>query len=223
MRLRALRMRLRDESGVAMVVAVMITGLMLAAGLALLSQTDYQTQQTGTERLRESSLTLAEGALNAQANLLSAAWPETSDKAFAPCTQESTSVKCPDAQALLRGFNNDDFDDSTRVAWNLSVRDNQLGGFYDDAATASQPTWDASGPDGTGPDGIMWLRAQANVKGQRRTIVSLVRATPIGMTFPRGVITAGHFHTTNNGNKVLVDTTGGPGVLGRCSTGASGP
>ncbi len=218
-----LRARLRDETGVAIVVAVMVTGLMLGAGLALLSLTDYQTTQTGRDRVRESSLSLAEGALNAQANLLSAAWPETSDKAFTPCTQTSNSVKCPNANVLLRGFGNDDFDDSTRVTWNLSVRDNGLGAFYDDAATASQPAWDAGGPNGSGPDGIMWLRAQASVKGERRTIVSLVRATPIGMTFPRGVITAGHMHTTNTGNKVLIDTTGGPGVLGRCSTGAAGP
>ncbi|MDQ3934777.1 MAG: hypothetical protein M3340_09135 [Actinomycetota bacterium] len=218
-----MRARLRQESGVAMVVAVMITGLMLGAGVALLSLTDYQTSQTGKERVRESALTLAEGALNAQANLLSAAWPETSDQAFAPCTQTSSSVECPNVDTLLRGFGNDDFDDSTAVSWHLSVRDNQLGAFYEDSATASQPAWDANGPEGSGPDGIMWLRAQATVKGERRTIVSLVRATPIGMTFPRGVITAGHFHTTNNGNKVLVETTGGPGVLGRCTTGPAGP
>jgi hypothetical protein len=43
------------------------------------------------------------------------------------------------------------------------------------------------------------------------------------VAFPRGVITAGHFHTSNNGNKLLVDTGGGPGILARCTVGADGP
>ena len=218
-----MRPRLADESGLAIVVALMISALLLAAGLALLALTENQTKMTGQERVRESALSLAEGAMNAQANLLSAAWPETADKAFAPCTQGSASVKCPDPATLLRGFPGRDFAGGGRVAWHLSVRDNALGGFYDDKATAAQPAWDASGPGGGPPDGIMWLRAQANVKGERRTLVSLIRATPIGKAFPRGVLTAGHFHTTNNGNKQIVDTGNGPGILARCSTGPSGP
>ena len=207
----------------ALVLAVILSGLMLSTGLALLAFTDNQTKMTGKERLRESTLQLAEGALNAQANLLSAGWPETSDKAFAPCTQTSTSVKCPDTGHLLRGFSSKDFGNSAPISWNLSVRDNGLGAFYDDAATATQPSWDASGPNGGAPDGIMWLRAQATIRNETRTVVSLIRATPIGRTFPRGVLTAGHFHTLNNGNKQLLDTGGGPGILARCSVGAQGP
>ena len=217
------RRKLADESGMALVVAVMISGLMLMAGLAILSFTDTQTRMTGQERLRESTLNLAEGAMNAQANLLTAAWPETPDKAFVPCTQASTSVKCPDATNLLAGFKSKDFGNGAPVSWNLSVRDNALGGFYDDAATAAQPAWDQSGPAGTGPDGIMWLRAQAQIRGEKRTVVSLIRATPVAHAFPRGVITAGHFRTTNNGNKVIIDASGGPGILARCNPGTGGP
>jgi hypothetical protein len=215
-------MRLREESGVALVMAVVVMGLMLMAGLAILVFADNQTRQTGRERLRDNSLTLAEGVLNAQANLLSSGWPETSDKAFAPCTQTSTDVRCPDAGSLLRGFANKDFANASTITWNLSVRDNGLGSFYDDTATASQPAWDQSGPTGT-PDGVMWLRARATIRGESRTIVSLIRATPVGHAFPRGVITAGHFATTNNGNKVIVETGGGPGILARCTVGAAGP
>ena len=218
-----MRARLAGESGMALVLAVILSGLMLSTGLALLAFTDNQTKMTGKERLRESTLQLAEGALNAQAGLLSAGWPETSDKAFAPCTQTSTSVKCPDSGHLLRGFSNKDFGNSAPISWNLSVRDNGLGAFYDDAATAAQPSWDASGPNGGAPDGIMWLRAQATIRNETRTVVSLIRATPIGRTFPRGVLTAGHFHTLNNGNKQLLDTGSGPGILARCTVGAAGP
>jgi hypothetical protein len=219
----AVRARLADESGMALVLAVFLTMLMLATGLATLAFTDNQTRMTGKERLRESTLNLAEGALNAQANLLSAGWPETSDKAFVPCTNTSNSVKCPDPGHLLRGFTSKDFGNSAPIAWHLSVRDNGLGAFYDDAATTAQPAWDQSGPAGGGPDGIMWLRAQATIRNEARTVVSLIRATPVGHAFPRGVITAGHFHTTNNGNKVIVDAGGGPGVLARCSPGPGGP
>jgi type II secretory pathway pseudopilin PulG len=214
---------LRDESGIALVVALMISLLLLAAGLGLLAFTDGQAKATGTERVRESVITLSEGALNAQANLLSAAWPDTPDKAFAPCTDASTSVTCPNPGNLIRGFTSREFTNGGSVTWHISVRDNALGSYYDDSATASQPAWDASGPSGGGPDGIMWLRAQASIRGSSRTLVSLVQATPITQAFPRGVVTAGHFHTTNNGNKILVDTSGGPGLLARCSPGAGGP
>jgi hypothetical protein len=217
-----MRARFDDESGVALVVAIFISILLLSLGLALLAFTDRQTRLTGEERLRESTLNLAEAAMNAQANLLTSAWPETSDKAFVPCTQASSNVTCPNPTRLLSGFTNKDYSNGATVTWNLSVRDNGLGAFYDDVATASQPAWDASGPNGSPPDGIMWLRAQATVRGKTKTIVTLVRATPISRVFPRGIVTAGHFHTGNNGNKQLVDTGTGPGLMARCSVGASG-
>jgi hypothetical protein len=216
-----MRSRISDESGVALVVAIFISILLLALGLALLAFTDRQTRLTGDERVRESALNLAEGAMNAQANLLTSAWPETADKAFVPCTQASSSVACPDPSRLLSGFTNTDY--ASGATWSLSVRDNALGAFYDDAATASQPAWDASGPNGSGPDGLMWLRAQATVRGKTKTLVTLVRATPISRVFPRGIVTAGHFHTGNNGNKQLVDAGSGPGLMARCSVGPSGP
>lgn len=212
--------RLRSESGAALVVAILISALMLGMGMAILAFADGQVGRTGQERLSENALTLAEGALNAQANLLSASWPETADLAFAPCTQSSTSVKCPNPSKLLQGYSGADFGNG--ASWSITIRDNGTGAYYQDAATASQPAYDASGPAGV-PDDTVWLRVEATLKGKRRTLVSLVRATPIGHTFPRGVITAGHFHTTNNGNKTIVDTGSGPGVLARCNPGAGGP
>ena len=214
--------RLRNESGFALVAAVFISGLMLMAGLAVVALADNQTKQTGQERLRENTLTLAEAVLNAQANLLSSGWPETPDKAFAACTETSTNVRCPDATRLLAGFTNKDFGNGAPITWHLSVRDNGLGSFYDDTATQTQPAWDQSGPTGV-PDGVMWLRARATVRGENRTIVSLIRATPVGHAFPRGVLTGGHFHTLNNGNKQLLDTGSGPGIMVRCQVGPSGP
>jgi hypothetical protein len=214
--------RLRSESGVALVVAIMVTMLMLLSGMALLSYVDQQAGQSGRERVRESALTLAEAVLNAETSILPARWPGTASTAFATCTQASTALNCPNKNDLLGGFTgNKDFAGSS-AGWTLSVRDNGLGSYYDDTATQTQPAYDASGPGGV-PDNLLWVRAQATVRGRTKTIIALVRASTVGQNFPRSVITAGHFKTTNNGRKVIVDTGSGPGVVVRCSTGAGGP
>jgi hypothetical protein len=215
--------RLRDESGIALVVALMMAVLMLGIGLALLSYVDQQSSQSGKERVMESSLSLAEGLLNAETNILPAHWPGSAASAFSPCTQSSTSTSCPDPGSLLRGFTNTDFGTGgAAAAWSLSIRDNGLGSYYDEQDTATQPSYDKSGPNGV-PDSLVWLRAQASVRGQARTVVALVRASVVGQNFPRGVVTAGHFSTSNNGNKVIVDAGTGPGVVVRCDAGAGGP
>jgi hypothetical protein len=214
---------LGDERGVALVVAIMVTFLMLAVGMALLTFVDQQTLQGGRERVKESSLTLAEAVLNAETNIMPARWPGSSASAFAPCTKDSATANCPDPGSLLRGFTNKDFGSGGAAAsWSLTVRDNGLGSYYDDAETQGQPAYDASGPTGV-PDSLVWLRSQATVGGQTRTIVALVRASTVGQNFPRSVITGGHFKTTNNGNKVIVDTGSGPGVVVRCTAGSGGP
>jgi hypothetical protein len=212
--------RVRSESGIALPVALMVAGLMLGLGLAISAYADRQTLATGTERVQENAVTLSEGALNAQANLLASNWPNSSGSAFGTCTQASSSTACPDPGNLLRGFTNSDF---TVSSWAISVRDNGLGSFYDDTATAAQPSYDASGPGGGGPDNMVWLRAQATVRGKTRVIVALVRAFPVGQNFPRGVVTAGKFATSNNGKKAMVDPGTGPGVNVRCTPGVGAP
>jgi Tfp pilus assembly protein PilX len=217
-----MRARAKDERGLALVVAIMMAALMLGIGLALLSFVDQQSTQSGGERVKESALTLAEGVLNAETNILPAHWPGSSASAFATCTQTSTATSCPNPTSLLNGFTNHDFGSGgSASAWSLTIRDNGLGSYYDDQDTQAQPAYDASGPSGV-PDSLVWARAQATVHGQTRTVVALVRASVVGQNFPRGVVTGGHFSTTNNGNKVIVDTGSGPGVVVRCSAG-SGP
>jgi hypothetical protein len=218
-RLAQLRRALPSERGIAIPVALMISALMLAIGLSIVALADQQNLEGGKERVQENSLTLSEGALNAQANLLASNWPNSAGTAFVTCTQASTSTTCAEAGNLLRGFTNNDF---TGATWAISVRDNALGNFYDDTATASQPAYDASGPSGA-PDNMVWLRARATVRGRQRTIVALLRAFPVGQNFPRGVVTAGSFSTSNNGKKAMVDPGSGPGVLVRCTPGVGAP
>jgi hypothetical protein len=211
--------KLRYEAGIAVPIALMMCALMLAMGLAIVAFADQQNTQQGVERVGENSLTLSEGTLNAQANLIASNWPGSSATAFTACTQASTSTACLDAGNLLRGFANHDF---TGAMWALSVRDNGLGNYYDDTATASQPAYDASGPSGT-PDNMVWIRARATLRNRTRTVVALLRAFPVGQNFPRGVVTAGSFSTSNNGKKAMVDPGSGPGVNVRCTPGASAP
>ncbi|MEA2274660.1 MAG: hypothetical protein QOI98_3368, partial [Solirubrobacteraceae bacterium] len=189
--------RLRSEAGIAVPIALMMCMLMLAIGLAILALADQQNTQQGAERVGENSLTLSEGTLNAQANLIASNWPGTAGTTFTTCTQASTSTACLDSGNLLRGFTNHDF---TGATWSISVRDNGLGSYYDDTATASQPAYDASGPSGT-PDNMVWIRARATLRSKTRTVVALLRAFPVGQNFPRGVVTAGNFSTSNNGKK----------------------
>jgi hypothetical protein len=213
---------LREESGMILVLAVILTIMMLSLSLALLATTDKQTSLSGKERVQESTLTLTEGALNAQANLLGSNWPTGAANAYPACTNASTgNAKCPNPAALLGGFSRKDFGvNGAASSWSISVRDNALGNYYDDAATATQPAYDASGPSAV-PDGMVWLRVQAVVRGNKRTVVALIKAFSLGRTFPRGVITAGKFETTNSGKKTIVDTGNGAGINVRCSGAAS--
>jgi hypothetical protein len=200
----------------------MLSVLMLGVGLALLSVTDAETSLSAKERVQESALTLSEGVLNAQANLLGSNWPTGSSSAYPTCTKTTVSAKCANAAALLNGYASKDFGSAGAASsWSVSIRDNALGNYYNDAATAAQPAYDANGPTGA-PDGMVWLRVQATVRGRNRTIVALVRAYSLGRTFPRGVITAGKFKTNNSGKKVIVDTGNGAGINVRC-TGAASP
>ena len=209
---------LREESGMILVLAVILTVMMLTLSLALLAMTDKQTSLSGKERVQESTLTLSEGVLNAQANLLGSNWPTGSANAYPVCTNASAgNPKCPNPAALLGGFSNREFGVSGAASsWSITVRDNGLGNFFDDQATATQPAYDASGPSGV-PDGMIWIRVQATVRGNNRTIVALVRAFSLGRTFPRGVVTAGKFRTSNNGKKTIVETGNGAGINVRCS------
>ena len=69
--------RARDEAGNALVVALVVMGLLLSLGLALLKQVDSEQAEGGSQRARESSFQVAEGALNAQVFQLSTRWPDS--------------------------------------------------------------------------------------------------------------------------------------------------
>jgi hypothetical protein len=97
----------------------------------------------------------------------------------------------------------------------VNVRDNvgSAATYYDRAALDSTSCAGPTGPMtpctwDSNADGAMWVRAQATVRGQTRTVVALVKLDLVLEQFPQNTITAGRFKTTNSGNKVIVDTKG---------------
>ncbi|MDQ3611698.1 MAG: hypothetical protein M4D85_08885, partial [Actinomycetota bacterium] len=171
-----MRHRITAEHGSALVTALLLMMIMLTVGLAGLAQVDTQQEQSGVERVRETTFNLGEGVLNAQIFALSQRWPGPGAGAgttvaapfvFGPCTQDSvplTSPNCPNAATIRGLFSSPDTAGPT--AWRTEVRDNGTSvpttcvsttsspsTFYSDAATSGQPPFDCNG------DGKLWARA----------------------------------------------------------------
>ena len=202
MTLSGLRTRARDARGNVLIVALLVMTVLLALGIALLTQIDGQQREGARERARESSFAVAEGALNAQIFQLSARWPDKSSPAYpTSCTQgSSATADCPSA-ALGTSFQNVDQLKST--AWTTQVRDDSASqpNFWSDSLL-SGPSYDANG------DNYVWVRSTALVNGRRRTLVALVKAEQNTLNFPHHTLTAGYFQTINSGNKVIIDNDG---------------
>lgn len=206
---------LREERG-SVVVATMTLVLMLVLALATYSVVQSQTQLSSTHRVRESSFNMAEGVLNAQAFIIGRLGPggtQAGRQYPAECPSTEKPEYCPDPAAIAASFDGQLQADYAggQTAWTTSVRDNGSGSFYDPAVVESQPAGDANG------DKQVWVRAHATVRGQERTLVALVEVEERHVDFPRYALTAGHFSTTNNGNKVIVDSSSSLGIAVRCS------
>jgi hypothetical protein len=195
--------RLRSETGSVLVTSMILLGAMSSMAFGTYVLVDAEQRGSARDRTHESSFNLAEAALSGQVFILSRNWPGVSGQAYPTwCSQATGGERCPDNQMLTKWYSGADF--GAGVAWTTSIRDNggAAADFYSDAVTAGQPPWDANA------DKKMWVRAQALVRGKRRTMVGLVRAEQVTEQLPRNAITAGKFGTTNNGNKTIVDTAG---------------
>ncbi|MDQ1700850.1 MAG: hypothetical protein QOF57_102 [Frankiaceae bacterium] len=213
-----IRRRCSDERGWALITALILMTIMMGVGLTTYSYVDQQTNQSRVGRTRETAFNLAEAALNAQLFALSREWAGKGQVAspYAPCTQASVSTRCPNAANLYSLFPGPDT--MTGATWRTEVRDNGTSttqNFYSDAFTSTQPGYDAN------KDGKLWVRAEAQAKGKKRTLVALVKADIQPIDIPHASVIANRLDNTNNGNKVLVNTTGG-GVVGvRCDPDAN--
>lgn len=210
----------RNEDGWVMVTAVIVMSLMMSFGLAAFSTVDTQTNVSKKQRNDESSFNLTEGALQQQGYVLGFNWPANAAQAFVTCSYgagaDNTPVsKCPQP-ANLTGGNFNQVDYAAQAAWKTQVNDNGAPGagseFYEDRTAA---TWDANG------DGKLWVKSSSTVRGKSRTIVALLKREKLSEALPSAVVKADHFATTNNGNKVIIDSTGGQ-IIVRCQTVPSG-
>ena len=217
--------RLRSERGSALVVAIVVTGLMLALGLAAYSQVDTQAQLAAQERNRESAFNHDDGVLTSQAFVLSRFWPAAASSAYPDCAWNGTTLtasgasslaaRCPDPAAVARTFTTRDF--AAGVTWSTLVRDNggTSGTFFDTSATPAQPSWDANG------DGEVWVRASTTVRRATRTVVVKYRIDRLPVVLPKNVLTAGTF-SVSGGPKPYVTLNGSTLALRCPSQSASG-
>jgi type II secretory pathway pseudopilin PulG len=192
--------RLREERGWGLVSSVLVVGILASLTLPLLSLVDNQQRQSVQERKSESSFNLGEAALDAAVFVLGKNWPaHPSTRYPATCTPQSTELTCPSAQLLTSSYTGGDFTDRD---WTIQVRDDTGTEYYDSDDVPDNETWDLN------RNGKLWVRADAHAAEGNRTIVALVRRIDRTVPFPRNAITAGWFQTSNNGNKVIVDTKG---------------
>lgn len=229
--------RLREERGSALVVAILVTVAILALGLATLSFADSQSRQGGNERIQESTFNLTEAVLRQQLFLVSQSWPGSQASQYPtdpPCTQDTaeSDARCPSDDDLRASYDPDDPDtpdyaDPEGYKWETIVQDNgapdeptdceSVMEYYTTDCASTQEGWDENN------DGKVWVRASSTVRGRTRTVVTLIsaRRVPIA-SFPRNVITGGHFAIGNRGTGTIVDTAGPTGqpssVQVRCTS-----
>jgi type II secretory pathway pseudopilin PulG len=205
--------RIRRQEGFALVTAILVMAMCLMIGIALAALTGRQQGDSRMQRECESSFAAAEGALNAQIFQLSRQWPSRSDPAYvlpAQCAPAVVNPNCPTPSTLTKAFTGADYNKG--IAWTTEVHDNDTAAaqYYNDATVRQEPTWDSNG------DGLMWVRAQAVVRGKRRTLVALIRAERIDTLFPRNVITANTVTISDDGNQNYINTAGSYLIL-RCN------
>jgi hypothetical protein len=212
--------QLQSERGGVMVTAILLIAVMLSVGLAAMSTVDTQSEQSRRERVGESTFNLTEAALSNQIFILGRKGTGTPSKPYPVICPDATSDFCPDDANLLLNYDpasQVDFDPA-ETDWYTWVRDNAGAGavagaadtFWEDGLLDTRERYDANA------DKLMWVRAQATVRGRQRAVVGLIRIEPRPITFPNYAILSGKFRTSNNGNKTLVDAGNSLGVTVRC-------
>jgi Tfp pilus assembly protein PilX len=216
---------LRREEGWVVVTAVIVMSIMMGIGLATYASVDTQQAQSRVERERDSSFNLSESGLYAEAFVLGRDWPTSANPyPTRQCTETTAATRgCPTPSDLQNAVDSPALPDlASGAQWTITVRDNGTPTATDyDSSTDAQPNYDANS------DGRLWVRADAVAKGRTRSIVGLMQREKLGQSVAQNVITAGHFYTSNSGNKVVVDTQGnsatGSQVVVRCIPGPEEP
>jgi Tfp pilus assembly protein PilX len=219
--------RVREEGGFDIATGIIIVFVTLVLGFAALQIVDVQTHQTGHEQAGEAAFNLAESALDAEASQLMMSWPSSAPGWTATCNQATApATGCP-GTSLTSSFNSTYAGVQFRnPVWQVQVLGVTPGGlsatYYNDALASAAPHYDPSGSN------KLWIRAQATVAGQTRVVAAEVSRQTHVISLPHNVITAGGVYTSNNGNKIIIESKDpnsgltGPVAL-RCTIGPGGP
>ena len=221
--------RLRSERGSALIAGMMAIMLMMMLGIAAMSFVDGQSSNTRQSRVQESAFHTSEAALSAEAFTLARDWPAASTGQMPVCTYTNGTItsttgnvsRCPDATTMNQTLTGPDVAGAGNVSWSVEVRDNggtdvcpatgepKCSFFWDETVSRSDVSWDRNA------DNEMWVRAQAIVRGQRRTVVGRVRITKNTIQLPKAAVTAGKFNVAGGGPKGFVTLNGSMMAL-RC-------
>lgn len=214
---------LASDRGIALVIAVIVTTLMMGLGLSAYAYVDSQSQMATQERQREAAFNVSDAVLAAQGFVLSQYWPAAAANAYPDCSWNGTaltasgattnSLRCPDPGAITQAFTSTDHVTGTR--WSTIVRDNAGASldFYDPLVTPSQPSWDANG------DGEVWLRATSHLRKSRRTVVVRLSLDRIAVLLPKYVLTTGTLSVSGGPKPYIVQN--GSSIALRCASAAT--
>lgn len=232
--------RLRDERGMAMVIAIMIVLIMTALALGTFTFVEGQQRASGNERVRDSAYNLAEAGLEGSVAYLSVKWPTSArpygynalNTSGADCGPSSVSTDdCPDPSSVTTSFNSSTTqqDYAGSPVWTTTVRDNTLPSgactslnltgscFYRESTTGTAPRYDSNG------DGAVWVRSQAIVQGRKRILVALVKAQTQPLPYPHNAVYAWDVVMSPGLAAGAINTQGNSGVAGRVNLWCTDP
>ncbi len=218
----------RDNDGFALVTAIILLSVMMGLGLGLLLLTDNQQKASAREQASESAFNVAEAALNAQIGQLSRSWPsEAALKYESRCTEatSTTTNGCPTSASLKTGYpsssttcpagaQKDAWGSPLTNEWTTYVR-NDVGEspLFNSTTEQTASTW--------AENGKVWVRSVGVVQCRMVVLVALISPQYVSVPFPSSAVSGNWFETSNNGNKVIVDTKGkssqAGGVSMRCN------
>jgi Tfp pilus assembly protein PilX len=209
----ASRRRVRSEDGFVVPVAIIILFVTILIGLAVMSTVDAQTHQSGYETSGEAAYNLGESVLNSEAKQVQSYWPTASQYTTtytSICTNTTvTSAGCPGstlAAMLNSTYAGKSF--GNNVSWSATVLDDNTSvypgaaNYYDNSlyTSGSNYHYDQNG------DNKLWIRVSATSNGQTRVVVQQIRRIQVQISLPQSTITAGAVQTSNNGNKIIVNS-----------------
>jgi Tfp pilus assembly protein PilX len=222
--------RARSEQGTALMMAIIIMFVALGIGAALMATAISQKREGANQQQTESAYALAEAALNAQVYQLTLKWPTAKDAPSttvpnlgypSTCNAASNGTSyCPSASDLSvayptssgtcpGGTQGDAWSASPSVTngWTSYVRDaspTNAALFTDSTEQTALPF--NSSVDAATNVGSVWVRSVGIVNCHTAVLITKVTNQIIGVTFPKFVLNANSFSTSDSGNKDIVNT-----------------